>query len=621
MEEPLELFQNVDLTLFPGSLTIRALRDSRYHNTAYAIAELIDNSIEAKAGHIELLCMEDWELVQERNRQRLSEVAVLDDGEGMEPLTLVEALKFGGGTRHNTTRGIGKYGMGLPTASMSQGKRVDVWTWRDGIDSVWHSSIDADEIEGGCHTVPLPDQHTPIPDHWRAAGSSEIYGSRSGTLVVWSDLDKIQWKTGKAIIDNTAREVGRIHRHFIHDGLVHIHAATFLSNQSRNPEWVEFMPNDPLYLMAPSSVPEAPWGEEPMFSQWGETKNYPVMVGSTEETITVTYSIVRPEVLETANPGRNPGDTERGKHTRHNIGVSVVREGREIVLERAFQREGGSAENPQNRWWGCEISFGRNCDEMFGVDHSKQMVSNFTQAAKTFASDDRTRQIILDEMEVEDDPIYRVVGMIRDETSAMMKQIRLMFAQRRPSGGTEADRGKRTPEATAAKVATQAHNVAIAEGQDAPTKTDIYRDEIPPELREAGLTQELTDEGKSLEQAQEEARILVNDGDKYRFRPAQLDAFHFFNVRSSNAMLHIGLNTDHAVYDLIQNIEGSLDEDGDENDPAYQATVAIRLFLAAWAEMEDQTQAPSEQAQIQYIAGQWGRQVSMMLQQWRDRTG
>ena len=139
MVEQLAVLRDADRSLFPSSFTIRALRDSRYHNTAYAIAELIDNSIEAGAPLIELLCMEEAQMGRERMRRLVSEVAVLDNGTGMDVTTLLEALKFGGGTRHDSDRGIGKYGMGLPTSSMSQCKRVDVWTWQDGPNSVWHS--------------------------------------------------------------------------------------------------------------------------------------------------------------------------------------------------------------------------------------------------------------------------------------------------------------------------------------------------------------------------------------------------------------------------------------------------------------------------------------------------
>ena len=360
MDAQLNELREVDRSLFPSSFTIRALRDSRYHNTAYAIAELIDNSIEADAEQIELLCMEQRYTVKARQRNRISEIAVLDNGTGMDVRTLLDALKFGGGTRHDSGQGIGKYGMGLPTSSMSQCKRVEVWTWQDGPDSVWYSSIDADSIEQGDHLVPFPNQETPIPKTWRNAGSKEIFENRSGTLVVWSKLDKIQWRTGRTIIDHTSREVGRIHRHFINAEITKIRTAFFLKNQSVKPENDSYVvANDPLYLMSPTSTPETPWDREPMFSQWGDTKYYPTHVDGREQTIEVKYSIVKPEALMTDLVTQNPGASERGRHARHNIGVSVVREDREIVLEDAFLREGGSADNPQNRWWGCEVIFGR----------------------------------------------------------------------------------------------------------------------------------------------------------------------------------------------------------------------------------------------------------------------
>ena len=66
MDDQLAALRDADRSLFPSSYTILALRDSRYHNTAYAIAELIDNSVEAEAGQIELLCMEKIQRVRER---------------------------------------------------------------------------------------------------------------------------------------------------------------------------------------------------------------------------------------------------------------------------------------------------------------------------------------------------------------------------------------------------------------------------------------------------------------------------------------------------------------------------------------------------------------------------
>ena len=622
MVEQLDELTDVDRSLFPSSFTIRALRDSRYHNTAYAIAELIDNSIEAGAGRVELLCMEQSQLVQSRTRRSVSEIGVLDNGTGMDARTLLEALKFGGGTRHDSHRGIGKYGMGLPTSSMSQCKKVDVWTWQDGTHSVWHSSIDVDVIEQGDHQVPFPDQHTPIPEVWSRAGSAEIFENRSGTLVVWSKLDKIQWRTGHAIIDNTSREVGRIHRYFIDADITRIRNVSFLDNRPNDPDYESYVQaNDPLYLMSPTSVPEEPWNTEPMFKQWGRPYYYSVTVGGQEETIEVKYSIVKPEALWRERVTQNPGDTPRGRHARHNIGVSVVREDREIVLEDAFLREGGSTENPQNRWWGCEVHFRRSFDEMFGVDHNKQMAANFTQAAKTLARDDRPTQTILDELGIEDDLIYEIVGDIRNQTRAMMREIGQMFAQRRGLGNGGQNGRRKNPEGKAVQTATQADRDAIAAGVEQPTKTDRDREEIPPQERETGLTEQFIESGRPGEDAQQLAKMLVQEGLSYQFTPAQLDGYQIFNVRSNQGVLHINLNTDHPIYDLIRHIEGRFDDGGDENDPAFQAIVAIRLLLSSWARMEDQTESRDERIHIQDIAMRWGRQVDKFISQLRDRDG
>ena len=129
------------------------------------------------------------------------------------------------------------------------------------------------------------------------------------------------------------------------------------------------------------------------------------------------------------------------------------------------------------------MSFRRSCDELFGVDHNKQMVANFTQAAKTLARDDRPRQVVLDEMGVDDDTVYTIVADIRDQTRAMMEEIRQMFAQKRQSVGPVG--GNKTPEGKAVKTQTDADRGAIETGAEKKTSTDIDREEIANEERMA----------------------------------------------------------------------------------------------------------------------------------------
>ena len=60
------------------------------------------------------------------------------------------------------SRKIGKYGVGLVTSSLSQGERIDVWSWQKGIESAWHCRLDVDEVRRGLLGVPEPDQE-PLP--------------------------------------------------------------------------------------------------------------------------------------------------------------------------------------------------------------------------------------------------------------------------------------------------------------------------------------------------------------------------------------------------------------------------------------------------------------------------
>ena len=130
------------MEIVPAHLAVKAMRDNGYKNAAYALAELMDNSIQAKATVVELLCMESEELVNHRRRSQIYMIGVLDNGSGMDEMTLQVSLQFGNGMNLDEVAqtGMGKFGMGLPASSVSQAKRVEVWTWQAGVESDISSS-------------------------------------------------------------------------------------------------------------------------------------------------------------------------------------------------------------------------------------------------------------------------------------------------------------------------------------------------------------------------------------------------------------------------------------------------------------------------------------------------
>ena len=175
---------------------IQATRNSGYKGTESALAELVDNSLQAGAGRvlIDIVAAPDNAVYPIR-------ISVLDDGCGMDRRTLRQALHFGGSSRFNDRTGLGRYGMGLPNSSLSQARRVEVFTWRKA-GAVIFSYLDVDEIAGGRLTeVPDP-AAAPLPK-WlpNAPGPT-------GTLVVWNRCDRLDHRRSSTIARKLAASLG-----------------------------------------------------------------------------------------------------------------------------------------------------------------------------------------------------------------------------------------------------------------------------------------------------------------------------------------------------------------------------------------------------------------------------
>lgn len=259
--------------IVPTHLAVQAMRDNGYKNAAYAIAELMDNAIQVGASQVELLCGERKQQVEGRKRSRIEQIAVLDNGRGMDANVLRLALQFGNGTYLDQDKhtGIGRFGMGLPSSSISQCQRVNVWSWQNGIENALHSYLDLDEIKNRRLTeVPEPTAR-PIPMTWTKIGQK--FGD-SGTLVVWSKIDRCMWRTGKAIIDNSQFVIGRMYRKFINRDEVKIRMLAFDLDALYDIIIEKYaLPNDPGYLIEKTSCPQ-PYDNQAMFRPWEGDTSY-----------------------------------------------------------------------------------------------------------------------------------------------------------------------------------------------------------------------------------------------------------------------------------------------------------------------------------------------------------
>lgn len=317
---------------------IHATRDSGYKSTSSAVAELVDNSIQAHATEITI------NVTEEPDQGEFPLVlTVLDNGSGMDADTLRTALRFGGSSRFNDRSGLGRYGMGLPNSSLSQAKRVTIYSWASDSGSVLQSHLDLDEIASGTFTE--------IPEPTRVARPPFVNGHPSGTAVTWTRCDRLENRRVSTLVRKLQLGLGRQFRHFLWgDVLIRVNGE-------------DVVPIDPLFL--------DPRAKHSGASQFGDDLVYAVSAHP-ERRSTVGAVRVRFSELPVAKWAKLSNTTKRELGVAKGAGVSIVRSGREV--DHGWFFLGGKRRENYDDWWRCEVQFDPVLDEAFGITHSKQQI-------------------------------------------------------------------------------------------------------------------------------------------------------------------------------------------------------------------------------------------------------
>jgi hypothetical protein len=331
---------------------IKATRDSGYKGTASALSELIDNSIQAGATkvHIRLIGVEQEATGLGRPRMsRVVEVGIADNGRGMNGELLRRAVRFGDSDRFNDRSGLGRFGMGLPNASVSQCKRFEVFSRQKGQETLW-TYVDVEEVAAE-EMVEIPEPvEAPIPVPYE-----DLVDTAKGTLVVWRDCDRLD-HDGKleTLVRSLRPALGRIFRHFL------------VADFEITINGVPVEPFDPLYLM-----PEARLSGDLLATQHGDTLKFQVPIPSQPDqtsTVEVQFSLL-PEQWQ-VNFNKDKKELQR-RHIDDSRGFSIVRARREIDISKSPYH----AKHWTDTWYRVEMHFEPELDEVFGVTHTKQHAS------------------------------------------------------------------------------------------------------------------------------------------------------------------------------------------------------------------------------------------------------
>ncbi len=141
-----------------------------------AIADIIDNSVSANARNI-------WINFEWKGSKTW--LSIKDDGTGMNDAELIQALRPGSKNplQERNHKDLGRFGLGLKTASFSQARRLTVISKKADYNSVyWTWDLDFVNKTGNWDLIKyLPDENL----------ETEISNLTTGTIVLWNDIDRV----------------------------------------------------------------------------------------------------------------------------------------------------------------------------------------------------------------------------------------------------------------------------------------------------------------------------------------------------------------------------------------------------------------------------------------------
>ena len=179
-----------------------------------AISDVIDNSIAVKSSLIELKFPID---------PTECYVAICDNGSGMTRERLIEAMKYGSQTEDGTRAidDLGRFGLGMKTASLSQCRRLTVASKHQGAMSAFVWDLDVIDAKKGWYMIECSSEQISNIKH-----IDFLDKYNSGTIVLWENFDYIEKSSGGNVYaelsrlkDSTAEYLSLIfHRYLNKDG-------------------------------------------------------------------------------------------------------------------------------------------------------------------------------------------------------------------------------------------------------------------------------------------------------------------------------------------------------------------------------------------------------------------
>lgn len=381
-----------EFPLFNSKHALESQRRNGYRNTAAAAREIVDNAIEAGATTIHVVLERPKRLAAHQLKDAVSAVAFVDNGSGMIPAMARYALSWGASTHFDDPNFIGKFGFGLPNASINQTRHVEVFTKARGDSQVTKAWLDLDEFRDyGVQSVPAP-VAAELPEFVVRYLTDNGLSFEHGTVVVWSSPDRLSYKKAGSLREHLVDDFGTTYRNM-------------LERIELKVDGTLVEPVDPLFLDPRGRLyaPEDKGGAQCRYDRTlpvryyrdteTGTRHLAKVVAAEDLTEAGTELIAQgafririsrlPPGFAAATASGDEDAQKRFEIRKSRRGMSFVRAGREIETWDAFPRSKRDIASGLGRWpllqgyayhWGIEIAFDPVLDEVFGITNDKQTV-------------------------------------------------------------------------------------------------------------------------------------------------------------------------------------------------------------------------------------------------------
>ncbi len=160
-----------------------------------AVADLVDNSVDANASNVHIRFV--------RSSEGVNSMIIADDGKGMDEEELREAMRFGSNVKKND-RQLGKYGIGLKSASLSQAETVTVLSRRRNSFVGRRWTLENIKKKWQCDILRESDVKSAFDIN---CGQFRI--THSGTIIIWERLEHLRAlpQNLDKVLENTVEEL------------------------------------------------------------------------------------------------------------------------------------------------------------------------------------------------------------------------------------------------------------------------------------------------------------------------------------------------------------------------------------------------------------------------------